>query len=82
MIYVDIEVPVLGKCYDFKLEPEEKVGLLLEEILYAICQKEQCMLNEKSEQFVLTFPQEKVMLHPQHTLEEYKVETGCRLLLV
>ena len=81
-IYVEIEVPVLGKVYDFKLESKETIGALLEEILIAISQKEQCPLGSQKETFILSFPEQNELLHPQKQLEDYKIMTGNRLLLV
>ena len=81
-IYVEIEVPVLGKVYDFKLESKETIGALLEEILIAISQKEQCPFGNQKETFILSFPEQNKLLHPQKQLKDYKIITGSRLLLV
>lgn len=81
-IYVEIEVPVLGNIYDFKLESSETIGVLLEEILSAIRQKEQCSFEEHKENFVLCFPDKEVLLHPKKRLADCEIVTASRLLLV
>ena len=81
-IYVEIEVPIFGNIYDFKLESKENIGVLLEEITSAISQKEQCCIEQKNKTFVLCFPEKSKLLHPKKCLKDYEIVTGSRLLLV
>lgn len=82
MILVEIEVPVLEKRYDFKLDVEEKVGELIKEMLRIICQSEHCVLQEKSHPFLLGDLERHILFHPERRLEDYEVETGSRLVLL
>ena len=82
MVLVEIEVPVLEKRYDFKLNVEEKVGDLMKEILHIICQREHCVLQEKTHPFLLGDLERHILFHPEHRLEDYGVETGSRLVLL
>ena len=45
MILVDIYVPGANQTYDFNLDENAKIELLLEEIAGMICQKEQSTLE-------------------------------------
>ena len=48
MFLADVSVPVLNQIYDFKLDENMKIGILIEEIVEMICQKEQCQMFGKS----------------------------------
>lgn len=82
MIYVEIEVPILGNVYDFQLESKETIRVLLEEILSAIRRKEQCCLEAQNETFVLSYPEKAMLLHPEKRLKDYGIVTGSRLFLI
>ena len=81
-VYVEIEVPVLGTIYDFKVASKETIEVLLEEMVSAISQKEQYHIEEQKETFVLSFPERAILLHPKKRLQDYEIVTGSRLLLV
>ena len=41
MILVDVYVPVMDEIYDFYLDEDVEIGLLIPQIAESICQKEQ-----------------------------------------
>ena len=41
MILIDVHVPVLDQAYDFELDEDLEVGMLMEEILDLLSNKEQ-----------------------------------------
>ena len=45
MIMADVYVPSIGRQYDFSLDEQATIGLLIPEIAEVICQKENCTLG-------------------------------------
>ena len=44
MIMVDVTVPSIGRQYNFSLEEQASISMLIAEITEVICQKECCQL--------------------------------------
>lgn len=82
MILVDIDVPGVNRSYDFNLDENTKISLLLEEISGMICQKEQCTLDGSVRELLLVSQSRKKILSPKLTLSDYNIVQGDRLMLV
>lgn len=82
MILVDIYVPSVNQTYDFSLDENAKITLLLEEISGMICQKEQCQLSGNVKELLLVSKNKKKILNSEMTLASYHIAQGDRLMLV
>lgn len=82
MILVDIYVPAVNQTYDFSLDENARISLLLEEISGMICQKEQCQLRGSVKELLLVSQSKKKILNSEKTLSYYRVNQGDRLMLV
>ncbi len=82
MILVDITVPSVEKTYDFNLDENAAIELVLEEIIEMICQKEHCKISGNKDDILLCKYVGQVVLDKKHTLADYGVVDGNRLLLV
>lgn len=82
MIFVDVEVPILGKVYDFQIEEEVLLGEVIEEISAMICHKEQCMLKGTHKEFMLWDAEGGKRLVMEKTARESKIRSGSHLMLV
>lgn len=82
MVEVDIYVPVLDRNYDFLLNEETKVGILLEDIVEDICQKEQCSVRTDAGKLMLWSKATGEILSEEKTLAQYGIRNGFLLMLV
>lgn len=81
MILVDVEVPIMGKQYDFQIEDTAQLSEVLEEISEMICQKEQCLLIGTKEHLLLWDAEKHRQLDLSKTCQENQLLTGSRLML-
>lgn len=81
MIIVEIEVPMLGKCYDFQMDENVKLYEIKEEITEFICQKEQCIFEGEKERLFLWNMQKGMLAEEGYTPWEEGLVTGSRLML-
>lgn len=82
MILVDIDVPGVNQIYDFNVDENAKISLLLEELSGMICQKEQCSLDGSVKELMLVSQNQHKVLSEELTLAHYNIVQGDRLLLV
>ncbi len=82
MIMVDVTVPSIGRQYNFSLEEQAAISMLIAEITEVICQKECCQLAGSIERLNLCSYEQKKILSPSATLSQYGIANGSRLLLV
>lgn len=82
MILVDIYVPGVNQTYDFNLDENARIGLLLEEISGMIFQKEQCSLSGSVKELMLVSQNQRKLLSEELSLAHYNISQGDRLLLV
>lgn len=82
MIIVDIEVPVMGKRYDFQIDEHVPLYEVKEEISEMICQKEQCPLSGNKDRILLWNAQNGRKLELERTAQENGLLTGSRILLI
>ncbi|MCC8026241.1 MAG: hypothetical protein LIP16_13220 [Clostridium sp.] len=82
MIMVDVMVPSIGRQYNFSLEEQSPISMLIAEIAEVICQKENCCLGGSVEELTLWSREHKNMLSGQASLSQYGIANGSRLLLI
>lgn len=81
MIIVDVEVQSIGRKYNFTLEEQVPISMLISEIREVICQKENCFLGRPENELTLSSLENGVMMSPDLSLSEYGVMNGHTLLL-
>ena len=82
MILVDIAVPSVDRSYDFNLDENAPITMVLEEVIGMICQKEQCKLIGDKAELLLCKYEGQIILNKEKTLKECGIKNGNRLLLV
>ena len=82
MILTSVYVPSMDRDYDFNLDENSKISVLIEEISELICKKEHSVLDGKSELFVMGSIDRQTNFQPQYTLKELNVKNGERLILL
>lgn len=82
MIIVDVEVPSLGRKYQFRLEERVTVDTLIAELAEVICQKEQCELKGEAAELCLCSRERKRILERSATLAQQGIKGADCLLLV
>lgn len=82
MILVDIYVPSADKTYDFLLDENKKMSLIIEETARIISSKMNSSSDEQFSGFSLYAVEDQRILDSEATLFECGIDDGCRLLLV
>ena len=81
MIIVEIEVPVMGKKYDFQIDENVPLYEVKEEIAEMICRKEQCQIKGDLKR-MLIWTQSGRELSQMRSARENGLRTGSQILLV
>lgn len=81
MILIDVHVPVLDQAYDFEFDEDSEVGMLMEEILDLLSNKEQLTVKKSEDIYLYTLGQENI-LERNKTLKQQGVCDGDRLILI
>lgn len=82
MIIVEIIVPSTDGAYEFKLNEDVSVAMIIDELCSVISEKERCSMPSGAEGFMLFSVDKKTMLSSGHTLFENGVINGDRLILL
>lgn len=82
MVHVDIEVPVMGKIYEFNLNENVKILSVIEEIVHVIARMEKRNWKGQVEQLLLCNCTTQNILPNDKTLSECNVKDGVWLMLV
>ena len=82
MILVDIYIMAIDKTYDFNLDEDTPISILIEEISEMVSQKEKMELEGKSGDFYLCSKQDKSILAKELTLRECNIRTGDCLFMI
>lgn len=82
MIIVDVYVPSLDRTYNFNLDEDAKINVLIEEISELICKKEHSTLDGRKERFIMGAFNRGICFHPDYALREYSIKNGDKLILV
>ncbi len=82
MIIAEVFVPSLDKSYEFKLNEDIAVWVVIDEISSVICQKEQCEIKGNKDSLMLFKPEVNQVLSMGLSLYENDIKTGDRLILI
>ncbi|GAA0793291.1 hypothetical protein GCM10008910_08010 [Faecalicatena orotica] len=82
MIIIEIEVPMMGKLYDFQIDENVPLSEVMDEAAEMICQKEQCPVQGDIRRMLMWNAQNRVQLAKERTAAENGLWTGSRILLV
>lgn len=82
MIMADVYVPSIGRQYDFSLDEQATIGLLIPEIAEVICQKENCTLGGNPAELMLCLMDSRIILSREKCLSSYEIGNGRSLMLV
>lgn len=82
MILVDIYVPSIDKTYNFSLNENVEIDLIIAEIVEMIGQKEQTHLFGEQEQMELLSPNGCRVLPKKNTLADCYITPGMSLMLI
>lgn len=82
MILVDIVVPSVEKTYDFKLDENAQIALVLEEVIEMIGRCEHCKMRGNKEEVLLCRFDAQVVLDKSSTLRDCGIRDGSRLMLL
>lgn len=82
MILVDVYVPSVESTYDFQLDEDVRIDLLIEEICEMICRREHCQSDGKTSRLMLCSMDTREIIPKHTTLAAYGVKTGARLMLL
>ena len=82
MVLVDVKVPALGRQYSFRLNEQETVEHIIEELTGILCQKEQCRLNGETGALSLWSEEAKRELPRAARLAQCGFVTGSILMLL
>lgn len=82
MIIIEIEVPMMGKQYDFQIDENIPLYNVKEEIMEIICQQEQCKNTGNKQRLLMWNLQNGSPLKQENSARENGLMTGSRILLV
>lgn len=82
MILVDVYVPSVEREYDFRLDQNVPIELLIEELAELISQKERCRLIGQASDMVLCSREKECILPANYTLAQCGIRSGFKLTLV
>lgn len=81
MILIDVYVPALDKVYDFSVDENSQISVLIEELVEMICQYEQYELIENPERIMLACLSTRLRLPSSETLAACGVKHGDKLIM-
>ena len=82
-IYIEVEVPAIGKIYDFMVEENGRVDCFQEEVIRQICELEQYKIGpEEKEKLMLCSLDLEMILSKKQTIKECNIWNASRLLLL
>lgn len=82
MVLVDVFVPSVDKTYDFQLNENIAISVVIEEIAEMVGQKEKSQIVGSLSKMELCSSKDRVALHKEQTLPQSGVVTGDSLILV
>lgn len=81
MILVDVYVPSLNRIYDFNLDEDSVISVLISEISELICKKEHSVLDGKENGFIMGSVDRNINFNPTYSLRDYGIKNGEKLIL-
>ncbi len=82
MILVDVFVPSVDTVYDFQLDENAAIGMLVEEMGEMVGQKEHGQIGGNVEKLCLCSLGSRRILPKNRTLAECEIVTGDKLMLL
>lgn len=82
MILVEIKVPSVNGTYEFKLNEDVSVSIVIDEICSVICEKEQCSMPDGAGRMMLFDSDRGIRLSEILSLYENNIGNGSCLLLL
>lgn len=82
MIIVNVVFGEMNKQYDFKVDETEQIGMLTDEMVGMIAEKEHLNRSKHSGVFLLCDQQRQRVFPPDSTLAEQQVAYGDTLFLI
>lgn len=82
MILVDVVVPSVEKTYDFRLDENAQIFLVVEEITEMIGRCEHCDMIGNKEEVLLCRFDGQIVLNKLSTLRDSGIKDGGRLMLL
>lgn len=79
---IDIYITAMASEFSFQLDENTPLGVLAEEVVAIICQKEQCELPSDSSKPMFYSRQVRKWFDPGMTLSELGIKSGDKLCLV
>ena len=80
MMIVEIEVPIMGKKYDFQIDENVPLNEVKDEVAEMICRKEQCPLKGNLRR-LLIWTHDGRELSRERSAQENGIRTGSRMIL-
>ena len=82
MIMVDIQVPALNRQYNYMLDEQSTIEVLIPEILEVVNQKEGLTQHGGTGAFRLCLSESGTVMDRKCTLSQYHCVNGARLMLL
>lgn len=82
LINVDVYVPAMDRTYNFNLDEEASILMLMDEISELICKKEHSSVDGAKELFIMGSLDKKVNFDSKCSLKDYSIKNGDTLILV
>lgn len=81
MIILEVEIPIMGKRYDFQIDEQVPLSEVKKEITDMICRKEQCPLQGNPDRLLVWKP-DGTLLGQELSAGECGLRTGDQIVLV
>ena len=82
MILTDVYVPAMNAVYDFQLDENTPVHMLIDEIVEILLRKSGGSAEGKDTDFVLCGQEKGIIFDGNKTLTDYQIKNGSRLMIV
>lgn len=82
VIMLEISIPAIDKEYDFKIDEDASVKLIIEEIAEMVCRREQNNLIGDESEFLLCNINTNTIFDKNKSLRDYGIGNGEKLIMV
>lgn len=82
MILVDVYVPIMEETFDFSVDENALISVLIEELGEVVCQKERWPRPENMQNLMLCNLKGNTILPEDSTLAGMGISSGSRLMLI
>ncbi|MCH5197892.1 MAG: glutamyl-tRNA amidotransferase [Oscillospiraceae bacterium] len=79
---IDVMVPSLSKKYEFDINEDKELSVIIEEIVEAVCQKENTAIKGDIAQMLLLHKESKSILIKYQTPVSAGIKNGDTLIIV